>query len=339
MQLQLHKVVGVAILLFVCFSIGINLALHGVVTSMMGTKATQLTRFVQEEVHNVEEGLGHIIGPGIEQAWKQTQVTPKHAAGSPTTTDFVLPTDLPQSDVGLDAGTSAVKISAPQSPVDSRQQAVIGRSVFFQSSMTSSAYKSASATVYETRKATGPISSYIRDGRKLPIVLLTCNRANLLRETIQNLRRVRRVTTEDVIVVQDGAMKEVEEVVKLNGFKLIQNTVGLRLRGGAKVDGASAIAQHYKFALSAAFDAAPDAPAIIIIEDDLLFSPDFYDYMHAAGPILEQDPTTLIVSAWNDNGFLGKVSDPFQLRRTEYFPGLGWLLPRELYKGLDFLFR
>ena len=38
------------------------------------------------------------------------------------------------------------------------------------------------------------------------------------------------------------------------------------------------------------------------------------------------------ISAWNDNGFLGIASDPYSLRRTSYFPGLGWLLTRHLYK-------
>jgi hypothetical protein len=30
----------------------------------------------------------------------------------------------------------------------------------------------------------------------------------------------------------------------------------------------------------------PQAPAIIIVEDDFLFSPDFYDYFHATAPLL-----------------------------------------------------
>ena len=107
---------------------------------------------------------------------------------------------------------------------------------------------------------------------------------------------------------------------------------GLRLRGGAGGDGAQRIAKHYKFSLSAVFDKFPLAPAIIIVEDDLLFSPDFYEYLVATAPVLETDPTTFVVSAWNDNGFKGRVSNTQTLKRTEFFPGLGWLLPRALYK-------
>ncbi len=92
------------------------------------------------------------------------------------------------------------------------------------------------------------------------------------------------------------------------------------------------IARHYKFSLSTAFALMPLAPAVLVVEDDLLFSPDFYEYFHSVGEVLEKDAATLfLVSAWSDNGFRGKVGDVYALRRTEYFPGLGWMLPRELY--------
>ena len=69
-----------------------------------------------------------------------------------------------------------------------------------------------------------------------------------------------------------------------------------------------------------------------MVEDDFLFSPDFIAYFEAMAPLLERDPTTFVVSAWNDNGLHGKVDDPHRLCRTRYFPGLGWMLSRRLYK-------
>lgn len=178
----------------------------------------------------------------------------------------------------------------------------------------------------------GEITTYLQEGGALPIVLLTCNRPDQLKKTLDSLLSVRGVTKENLIVAQDGAMEAVAEVVKSNGLHLLQNVEGINLRGGAGGDGAERIAKHYKFSLSAAFDQMPLAPAIIIAEDDLLFSPDFYEYLAATAPVLETDPTTFVVSAWNDNGFNGRVSDVHALRRTEFFPGLGWLLPRKLYK-------
>lgn len=72
-------------------------------------------------------------------------------------------------------------------------------------------------------------------------------------------------------------------------------------------------------------------PALLVVEDDLLFAPDFMEYFRAVAPVLEEDDSLFVVSAWNDNGFRDVVADPVALRRTEYFPGLGWLLPRRLF--------
>ena len=120
-------------------------------------------------------------------------------------------------------------------------------------------------------------------------------------------------------------------------FSRIDNLNKGRLRGapatgpGQPVDGAERIARHYKFALSAAFRMRPTAPAIIVAEDDFLFSPDFLAYFAAMAPLLERDPTAFVVSAWNDNGLLGKTKDTGRLQRTGFFPGLGWMLSRRLF--------
>lgn len=91
------------------------------------------------------------------------------------------------------------------------------------------------------------------------------------------------------------------------------------------------IARHYKYSLSKAFETFPQAPAIIVVEDDLLFSPDFLNYFESVGQILDVDTSVFAVSAWNDNGFHGKVRHPLSLLRTDFFPGLGWLLSRRLF--------
>lgn len=49
------------------------------------------------------------------------------------------------------------------------------------------------------------------------------------------------------------------------------------------------------------------APGVVIVEDDLLFSPDFLEYLEVHAPVLERDTTTLVLSAWNDNGYRGRV--------------------------------
>ena len=76
-------------------------------------------------------------------------------------------------------------------------------------------------------------------------------------------------------------------------------------------------------------------PAVIIIEDDLALAPDFFEYFQATLPILKSDPTLWCVSAWNDMGQEKFVRDPTALRRTNFFPGLGWMLTKELWTELS----
>jgi len=67
----------------------------------------------------------------------------------------------------------------------------------------------------------------------------------------------------------------------------------------------------------------------ILLEDDLLVSPDFLTLFRATAFLLDEDPTLWCVSSWNDNGF--KVATPKlnELARTDMFPGLGWMIRKE----------
>jgi hypothetical protein len=188
---------------------------------------------------------------------------------------------------------------------------------------------SAQLTKFHRSEVVGPISSYINNGGKIPIILLTCNRPKLLEETLASLVSVLNHQT-DIILMQDGSLTEIEEIAKKFDVELIQNKKEQNIRGS--IDGAERIAMHYKFSLSTAFSIRPETPAIIIVEDDLLFSPDFLEYFHFVAPILDVDESVFAISAWNDNGFTQNVRDPYQLHRSEFFPGLGWLLTRKLYK-------
>lgn len=178
----------------------------------------------------------------------------------------------------------------------------------------------------------GPMSSFVASGGRFPVVLLTCNRPDMLRATLQSLLALPGLSPKyDVIVVQDGTDGAVKDVALSFGVHLKQNAGHAGLRGAAN-DGAARIAAHYKFALSYAFGARRDAPAIIVAEDDFLFSPDFFEYFEQNARALEMDPTLFVMSAWNDNGLRGNVRDRATLLRTGFFPGLGWLLPRRLYE-------
>lgn len=90
------------------------------------------------------------------------------------------------------------------------------------------------------------------------------------------------------------------------------------------------ISKHYHWALSRVFSVRSNA-RVVIIEDDMEIAPDFYSYFDALTPLLERDRTLFCISAWNDNGKPGLAIDPRQLHRTDFFPGLGWMMTRSLW--------
>lgn len=73
----------------------------------------------------------------------------------------------------------------------------------------------------------------------------------------------------------------------------------------------------------------------IVVEDDMEVAPDFFDYFRAFLPVLRQDPTLFCVSAWNDNGKSGFVNDTNRFYRSDFFPGLGWMLTKRLWAELE----
>ncbi|CAK6958922.1 alpha-1%2C3-mannosyl-glycoprotein 2-beta-N-acetylglucosaminyltransferase a [Scomber scombrus] len=66
-------------------------------------------------------------------------------------------------------------------------------------------------------------------------------------------------------------------------------------------------------------------------------APDFFEYFRSLLPLLKSDPSLWCASAWNDNGRDGYV-DPGKanlLYRTDFFPGLGWMLLKEVWEELE----
>ena len=59
---------------------------------------------------------------------------------------------------------------------------------------------------------------------------------------------------------------------------------------------------------STAFDVLTSGDALIVVEDDMLFSPDLMDFFLAGYHVMRGDRTLWCVSAWNDNGFRGMVN-------------------------------
>ncbi|XP_010001492.1 PREDICTED: alpha-1,3-mannosyl-glycoprotein 2-beta-N-acetylglucosaminyltransferase [Chaetura pelagica] len=103
-----------------------------------------------------------------------------------------------------------------------------------------------------------------------------------------------------------------------------------------KFQGYYKISRHYRWALGQVFRVFRYR-AVIVVEDDLEVAPDFFEYFQATFPLLQTDPSLWCVSAWNDNGKeqMVDVDQAELLYRTDFFPGLGWLLLAELWDELE----
>ncbi|KAF6177130.1 hypothetical protein GIB67_005118 [Kingdonia uniflora] len=94
------------------------------------------------------------------------------------------------------------------------------------------------------------------------------------------------------------------------------------------------IGSHYKWALDGLFY-KHNFTRVIILEDDKEISPDFFDYFEAAATLMDKDRTIMAVSSWNDNGQKQFVHDPKFRYRSDFFPGLGWMLTNVTWDELS----
>ena len=178
-----------------------------------------------------------------------------------------------------------------------------------------------------------------------PLLIFTCHRAEYLRETMTQIMKYIPSTLENgigfpVIVSQDGKDGDVADTVQ--SFQKEHNNANNLpvlhwqhdpfrpgIRGGA--DAYKELAMHYGWALRRVFQEFPKATGVIILEEDLRISPDFFAYFARTEPLLQQDQSLLAVSAFNDNGKHEKVRDATRVLRSDFFPGLGWMMTRRLW--------
>jgi len=143
-----------------------------------------------------------------------------------------------------------------------------------------------------------------------------------------------------IIVTQDCGHAETRNVIESYGDQVIyiqqpDQTDPVLPAKEKKFKGYFKIARHYGWALNHTF-MEMGFDQVIIVEDDLEIAPDFFEYFTATLPLLRSDPSLWCVSAWNDNGKAGLINQtaPELLYRTDFFPGLGWMLTKEVWKEL-----
>ncbi|NXO93052.1 MGAT1 acetylglucosaminyltransferase, partial [Certhia brachydactyla] len=175
----------------------------------------------------------------------------------------------------------------------------------------------------------------------IPVLVLACDRSSVRRCLDKLLRYRPSARRFPVIVSQDCGHAETARVISSYGPAVAHirhpdlGDVPVPPEH-RKFQGYYRISRHYRWALSQVFRRFRYGAAIVV-EDDLEVAPDFFEYFQAVLPLLKADPSLWCASAWNDNGKEALV-EPGRaelLYRTDFFPGLGWLLLAELWDELE----
>lgn len=177
-------------------------------------------------------------------------------------------------------------------------------------------------------------------GPVIAVLVFACNRVTVSKCIDQLLKYRPSREQFPIIVSQDCGHRPTAEVIELYGDEITrieqpdQNDIPVPPKE-KKFKGYFKIARHYGWALNYTFFKF-NFDTVIIVEDDLDLAPDFFEYFLGTYPILKRDPTLWCVSAWNDNGKAGLVDEnaPDLIYRTDFFPGLGWMLTKSIWAEL-----
>uniref|UniRef100_A0A8C6MBY4 Alpha-1,3-mannosyl-glycoprotein 2-beta-N-acetylglucosaminyltransferase n=1 Tax=Nothobranchius furzeri TaxID=105023 RepID=A0A8C6MBY4_NOTFU len=175
----------------------------------------------------------------------------------------------------------------------------------------------------------------------IPILVIACDRVTVKRSLDKLIQYRPSAELFPIIVSQDCGHSETARVIGSYGNQVTHirqpDLSDIRVRPEhRKFQGYYKISRHYRWALNQVFNTFSQS-TVVIVEDDLEVAPDFFEYFRALYPILRSDASLWCVSAWNDNGrdALVDSSRAKLLYRTDFFPGLGWMLLKELWEELE----
>ncbi|KAL6729281.1 hypothetical protein Aduo_000353 [Ancylostoma duodenale] len=178
----------------------------------------------------------------------------------------------------------------------------------------------------------------------IPVVVFACSRAAAVTGIVKKLISLR--PSKDlfpIIVSQDcdnipvqRAVAEFRNQVVYIKHKSAQQDNVVVPKAHKKYAAYYYIARHYKLALNHVFNVL-NHNTVILLEDDLDIATDFFEYFSATRYLLDRDPQLWCVSAWNDNGKSGVIDTSANslLYRSDFFPGLGWMMTSKTWAELS----
>ncbi|TMX05662.1 hypothetical protein EJD97_012143 [Solanum chilense] len=171
------------------------------------------------------------------------------------------------------------------------------------------------------------------------VVVMACSRSDYLEKTIKSILKYQTSVASKypLFISQDGSNPDVRKLAlsydQLTYMQHLDFEPVHTERPGELV-AYYKIARHYKWALDQLFH-KHNFSRVIILEDDMEIAADFFDYFEAGATLLDRDKSIMAISSWNDNGQRQFVQDPYALYRSDFFPGLGWMLSKSTWSELS----
>ncbi|XP_063604100.1 protein O-linked-mannose beta-1,2-N-acetylglucosaminyltransferase 1-like [Penaeus indicus] len=157
---------------------------------------------------------------------------------------------------------------------------------------------------------------------QIPVVIVTARKQYKVLKQLRQLWSQAGGGTTPILLSVDGWQKEARDFAGVMGLRAVFHnnpaSVGAKIR----------INEHIKFSIFHAFRRFPKAEKIIVLEDDLILSPDFISYFHQTAPLLDADDSIFCINAYNYNSFPPSAIDTSRLYREFTLPAYGWMVTR-----------
>ncbi|CAD5116276.1 DgyrCDS5183 [Dimorphilus gyrociliatus] len=155
----------------------------------------------------------------------------------------------------------------------------------------------------------------------IPIVVVPGLNQNTLRMQLETLLMQPGLRSNKVTVMYDEKFPEAGELAELFSFKTY------------KLTSSTKYSVQIQKALENIWILYSSAKHVIILEEEVIVSPDFLLFHSQLLPILEKDHTLVGTNSWNPNGFKGHSIANSLVTRSNFFPGYGFLLKRSYYEA------
>eukprot|EP00439_Symbiodinium_sp_Y106_P051629 s3528_g6.t2 len=202
------------------------------------------------------------------------------------------------------------------------------------------------STCDEARPTRFPANPFSKDLKGAGIVVLAHNREGDFRRCLESLFAIPEVALFTVYISLDdpaawtSMTAAAKQVAAGKGINIEVWQIGPRAFDATTVlneetekwmkTNTGKIAHHYWAVFEKSFMEKAHEH-VIFVEEDLLFSPDFFALFRSTAGLFDEDPSLWCIGAWNDFGFKGTALDACSLQRTSYFPGLGFMLLRRAW--------